>query len=180
MVRRRPTNSPGGFTLAEILIASSLAALFIGYVYSMYWKAYRHGLSLEARARQDQAAYVMIERIARDLERSQPGGCRFEESSLWIRQLDPPNSNGTPWAQLVGYRKEGERLTRFENDTSLDSAQPFPVDMELQSLWQKRPGLRLDSVATFSVQLVEQSALCELTLQGSPARTYRVRHSFSL
>lgn len=180
MVRQRTTNSPGGFTLAEILIASSLAVLFIGYVYTLYWKAYKHGLTLEARARQDQAAYLMIERVARDLERTGPGGCRFEESSLWIRQLDPPNSNGTPWAQLIGYHKEGARLTRFENDTSLDSAQAFPEGLELPQLWQKRPGLSLQSVASFSFQLVEQSALCELTLQDSPPRTYRVRHSFSL
>lgn len=180
MLRRRLTNSPKGFTLPEILIASSLAAIFIGCVYSLYWKAYKHGLALEARARQDQAAYLMLERVAHDLERTRPGGCRFEEFSLWLRLLDLPNSNGTPWAQLIGYHQEGSRFTRYENDTSLDNAQPFPEETELQTLWQKRSGLSVQSVSSFSFQLEEQSALCELTLEGSPRRTYRVRHSFSL
>lgn len=179
MFRRRLHKSLKGFTLAEVLVASSLSFLLIGCVYRLYWDAFKPAKIREAEARQDQLALLLLERVQHDLGRTSFNGCRAKDSDFWLRLLGKPTSNGTPWQELVGYRLNGKHsIERFVLAAPADTATAFPDSLDLETVWNQRGQVCLSGIASMGLEAQEKAAVVTIKLQNQ--RVYQCQQAFTL
>ena len=179
MFRRRSHKSLKGFTLAEVLVASSLSLVLVGCVYRLYWDAFKPAKVREAEARQDQLALLLLERVQHDLGRTSFNGCRARESAFWLRLLGKPTSNGTPWQELVGYRlDEKHSVERFVVAAPSDTSTPFPDSLDLETVWTQKGQVCLSGVSLIKLEAQEAAAVFTIQLQNK--RVYQCQQAFTL
>jgi len=162
-----------GLTLAETLVASSIALLLVGIATTAYVSSQRQARAVQERSHKDFLMAKLLKDMERDLNLSDAAGCRFREPDrLFIRRRGWASSEGSRWGELVGYRLSDNQLRRHQGTlAALPADQPFPENLDsLESLWNTKPVHTAQDVKAVSVRFQAHAIGVEVEVNYRPAR----------
>lgn len=176
MTRRSPSH---GFTLIEVIVASTLALMLLTLVTQLFIPALRAWSDGQKRSEVGQSLLVTSNWLQDDILRSAPGSLKLTEDGIFIMKcaLGQVEGYDNPFSQLVAYWLEDGDVYRATLPWDDPEAEPSLALSDLQTLKDKRKVAT--DVTTFDIEIPHRWRVTLHLAIDKMGRTGELRTAFS-